>query len=57
MLGYSSARIARPGLAAIKDMITQQAAVVVFICQLKVLMFARLIEPVVAFSPQARPAN
>jgi hypothetical protein len=40
-----------------KDMMIRQAAVVIVIGQFKVLMFARLIEPVAAFSPQARPAN
>ena len=46
----SRASIAKPGLAALNDMITQQAAVVAVIDQFKILMFAMLIvSPLVLF--------
>ena len=50
--------IAKPGLAALNDMITQQAAVVAVIDQFKILMFAMLIvSPLVLFLRKPRPAN
>ena len=46
--------IAKPGLAALNGMITQQAAFVAVIDQFKILMFAMLIvSPACAVSPQA----
>jgi DHA2 family multidrug resistance protein len=50
--------IGRPGLAALNDMITHQAAVVAMIGQFKILMFAMLIvSPLVLFLRKPRPAN
>jgi DHA2 family multidrug resistance protein len=50
--------IAKPGLAALNDMITQQAAVVAVIGQFKILMFAMLIvSPLVLFLRKPRPAS
>jgi MFS transporter, DHA2 family, multidrug resistance protein len=50
--------IARPGLATLNAMITQQAAVVAVIDQFKILMFAMLIvSPLVLFLRKPRPAN
>ena len=50
--------IAKPGLAALNDMITQQAAFVAVIDQFKILMFAMLIvSPLVLFLRKPRPAN
>ncbi|MEI9923864.1 MAG: DHA2 family efflux MFS transporter permease subunit [Bradyrhizobium sp.] len=50
--------IAKPGLAALNDMITQQAAVVAVIGQFKILMFAMLIvSPLVLFLRKPRPTN
>jgi DHA2 family multidrug resistance protein len=50
--------IAKPGLAALNDMITQQAAVVAVIGQFKILMFAMLIvSPLVLFLRKPWPAN
>jgi MFS transporter, DHA2 family, multidrug resistance protein len=50
--------IAKPGLAALNGMITQQAAVVAVIGQFKILMFAMLIvSPLVLFLRQPRPAS
>ena len=50
--------IARPGLAALNDMITQQAAVVAVIDQFEILMFAMLIvSPLVLFLRKPRPAS
>ena len=50
--------IAKPGLAALNDMVTQQAAVVAVIDQFKILMFAMLIvSPLVLFLRKPRPAN
>jgi DHA2 family multidrug resistance protein len=50
--------IAKPGLATLNDMITQQAAVVAVIDQFKILMFAMLIvSPLVLFLRKPRPAN
>jgi hypothetical protein len=50
--------IARPGLAALNDMITRQAAVVAVIDQFEILMFAMLIvSPLVLFLRKPRPAN
>lgn len=47
---HLSASIAKPGLAALNDMITQQAAIVAVIDQFKILMFAMLIvSPLVLF--------
>ena len=49
--------IAKPGLALLNDMITQQAAVVAVIDQFKILMFAMLIvSPLVLFLRKPRPA-
>ncbi len=50
--------IARPGLAALNDMITQQAAVIAVIDQFEILMFAMLIvSPLVLFLRKPRPAS
>lgn len=50
--------IAKPGLAALNGMITQQAAVIAVIDQFKILMFAMLIvSPLVFFLRKPRPAN
>ena len=50
--------IAKPGLAALNDMITQQAAVVAVIGQFKILMCAMLIvSPLVLFLRKPRPAS
>jgi MFS transporter, DHA2 family, multidrug resistance protein len=50
--------IARPGLAALNDMITQQAAVVAVIDQFEILMFALLIvSPLVLFLRKPRAVN
>ena len=50
--------IAKPGLAALNDMITQQAAVVAVIGQFKILMFAMLVvSPLVFFLRKPRPAG
>jgi MFS transporter, DHA2 family, multidrug resistance protein len=50
--------MAKPGLAKLNDMITQQAAVVAVIDQFKILMFAMLIvSPLVLFLRKPRPAN
>ncbi len=50
--------IARPALAALNDMITQQAAVVAVIDQFEILMFALLIvSPLVLFLRKPRAAN
>jgi DHA2 family multidrug resistance protein len=49
--------ITKPGLAALNDMITQQAAFVAVIDQFKILMFAMLIvSPLVLFLRKPRPA-
>ena len=49
--------MAKPGLAMLNDMITQQAAVVAVIDQFKILMFAMLIvSPLVLFLRKPRPA-
>jgi MFS transporter, DHA2 family, multidrug resistance protein len=56
--GHVAGSIARPGLAALNDMITQQAAVVAVIDQFEILMFAMLIvTPLVLFLRKPRPAN
>jgi DHA2 family multidrug resistance protein len=50
--------IDKAGLAALNEMITQQAAVVAVIDQFKILMFAMLIvSPLVLFLRKPRPAN
>jgi DHA2 family multidrug resistance protein len=50
--------IAKPGLAALNGMVTQQAAVIAVIDQFKILMFAILIvSPLVLFLRKPRPAN
>jgi DHA2 family multidrug resistance protein len=50
--------IAKPGLAKLNDMITQQAAVVAIIGQFKIMMFAMLIvSPLVLFLRKPQPAN
>jgi MFS transporter, DHA2 family, multidrug resistance protein len=50
--------IAKPGLAALNGMVTQQAAIIAVIDQFKILMFAMLIvSPVVLFLRKPRPAN
>ena len=50
--------IAKPSLAALNGMITQQAAVVAVIDQFKILMFAMLIvSPLVLFLRKPRPAH
>jgi DHA2 family multidrug resistance protein len=50
--------IAKPGLAALNGMVTQQAAIVAVIDQFKILMFAMLIvSPVVLFLRKPRPTN
>jgi len=50
--------IARPGLAALNDMVTGQAAVIAVIDQFEILMFAMLIvSPLVLFLRKPRPAN
>jgi DHA2 family multidrug resistance protein len=50
--------IAKPGLAALNGMVTQQAAIVAVIDQFKILMFAMLIvSPLVLFLRKPRPAN
>ena len=50
--------IAKPGLAALNDMITQQAAVVAVIDQFEILMFAMLIvSPLVLFLRKPRPVS
>ncbi len=50
--------LARPGLAALNDMITGQAAFVAVIDQFKVMMVAMLIvSPLVLFLRKPRPAN
>jgi DHA2 family multidrug resistance protein len=50
--------IAKPGLAALNGMVTQQAAIIAVIDQFKILMFAMLIvSPVVLFIRKPRPAN
>ncbi len=50
--------LAKPGLAALNDMITGQAAVVAVIGQFKVLLFASLLaSPLVLFLRKTRPAG
>ena len=50
--------MAKPGLAALNGMITQQAAVIAVIDQFKILMFAMLIvSPLVLFLRKPRPAS
>jgi MFS transporter, DHA2 family, multidrug resistance protein len=50
--------IAKPSLAVLNDMITQQAAVVAVIDQFKILMFAMLIvSPLVLFLGKPQPAS
>jgi MFS transporter, DHA2 family, multidrug resistance protein len=50
--------IAKPGLAMLNDMVTQQAAVVAVIDQFKILMFAMLVvSPLVLFLRKPQPAN
>jgi DHA2 family multidrug resistance protein len=50
--------ITGPGLAALNDMVTRQAAVVAVIDQFEILMFAMLIvSPLVLFLRKPRPAN
>jgi DHA2 family multidrug resistance protein len=50
--------IAGPGLAALNDMVTRQAAVVAVIDQFEILMFAMLIvSPLVLFLRKPRPAS
>lgn len=50
--------IAGPGLAALNDMVTRQAAVVAVIDQFEILMFAMLIvSPLVLFLRKPRPAG
>ena len=48
----------RPGLAALNDMVTGQAAVIAVIDQFEILVFAMLIvSPLVLFLRKPRPAN
>jgi MFS transporter, DHA2 family, multidrug resistance protein len=55
---HVASSIARPGLAALNGMVTQQAAIVAVIDQFKILMFAMLIvSPLVLFLRKPRPAN
>jgi DHA2 family multidrug resistance protein len=57
-VAHVAGSIAKPGLAMLNDMITQQAAVVAVIGQFKILMFAMLIvSPLVLFLRKPRPAN
>jgi hypothetical protein len=50
--------ISRPGLAALNDMVTGQAAVIAVIDQFEILVFAMLIvSPLVLFLRKPRPAN
>ncbi len=57
-VAHVAGSIAAPGLAALNDMITQQAAVVAVIDQFEILMFAMLIvSPLVLFLRKPRPAN
>jgi DHA2 family multidrug resistance protein len=55
---HISGSIAKPGLAALNGMVTQQAAIVAVIDQFKILMFAMLmVSPVVLFLRRLRPAS
>jgi DHA2 family multidrug resistance protein len=55
---HVTASVARPGLAALNDMVTGQAAFVGVIDQFKVMMLAMLIvSPLVLFLRKPRPAN
>jgi DHA2 family multidrug resistance protein len=57
-VAHVAGSIAKPGLAMLNDMVTQQAAVVAVIGQFKLLMFAMLIvSPLVLFLRKPRPAN
>jgi MFS transporter, DHA2 family, multidrug resistance protein len=57
-VAHVAGSIAKPGLAALNDMITQQAAVVAVIGQFKILMFAMLIvSPLALFLRKPRPAG
>jgi DHA2 family multidrug resistance protein len=57
-VAHVAGSIAKPGLAMLNDMVTQQAAVVAVIGQFKILMFAMLIvSPLVLFLRKPRPAN
>ena len=50
--------IARPGLAMLNDMVTQQAAVIAVIDQFKILMLAMLVvSPLVLFLRKPQPVN
>ena len=55
---HLTAAITKPGLAALNEMVTGQAATVALIGQFKVLLFAILIvSPLVLFLRQSRPAG
>jgi DHA2 family multidrug resistance protein len=57
-VAHVAGSIAKPGLAALNEVITQQAAVVAVIDQFEILMFAMLIvSPLVLFLVKPRPAN
>ena len=57
-VAHVAGSIAKPGLAMLNDMITQQAAVVAVIGQFKILMLAMLIvSPLVLFLRKPRPAD
>jgi MFS transporter, DHA2 family, multidrug resistance protein len=57
-VAHVAGSISRPGLAALNEMITGQAAIVAVIDQFKILMFAMLIvSPLVLFLVKPRPAN
>ena len=57
-VAHVAGSIARPGLAALNEMITGQAAIVAVIDQFEILMFAMLIvSPLVLFLRKPRPAS
>jgi MFS transporter, DHA2 family, multidrug resistance protein len=57
-VAHVAGSIERPGLAALNEMITGQAAIVAVIDQFEILMFAMLIvSPLVLFLVKPRPAN
>jgi DHA2 family multidrug resistance protein len=57
-VAHVAGSIARPGLAALNEMITGQAAIVAVIDQFEILMFAMLIvSPLALFLRKPRPAN
>jgi DHA2 family multidrug resistance protein len=57
-LAHVGSSIAKPGLAALNEVITRQAAIVAVIGQFKILMFAMVIvSPLVFFLGKPRPTN